>query len=134
MADLDHPDIDPRIVRLLEFLLEHHDLNVRMVRTGHPLGATTPNGRENDHWYFRAIDIDAVDGCAVIDRPIGEAVVRLGRRLVDLPDDLRPASALGPDVWHAALGGGAVTGFRDEPTVNARHHDHLHLGYRRPAC
>lgn len=123
--------MDPRITALLDLLLAHHDLNIPMVRTGHPLGAVTPNGRENDHWFHRAVDIDQVDGEAVADRPLPPSVVRLGQLLVELPSELRPASALGPTEWHAALGGGSVTGFRDEPVVNARHFDHLHLGYRR---
>ncbi len=130
LADLTDPRLDDRLRRLLELLLVDHLLNVRLVATGHQFGPFTPNGQPNDHYYFCAVDIDAVGGLPVAQRPIPAPVVALGRTLSALPQDVRPPSVLGPAEWHAALGGGKLTGFRDEPAVNARHHDHLHLGFR----
>ncbi|MFC7621631.1 NUDIX hydrolase [Microlunatus sp. GCM10028923] len=132
LADLASPKVDARLRRLVEVLLRDHVLDVRTVRTGHPMGPVTPGGRDNDHYFYRAVDLVAVDGRPVAGRPIPEPVVSLGRTLLTLPTELRPTSVLGPAEWHAALGGGRRTGFRDEPAVNARHHDHLHLGYGAP--
>lgn len=132
LADLASAEVDPRLRRLVEVLLRDHVLNVRRVRTGHPLGPVTPGGRDNDHYFYRAVDLAAVDGHPVVARPIAEPVVALGRTLLTLPAALRPTSVLGPGEWHAALGGGRRTGFRDEPVANARHHDHLHLGFAAP--
>ncbi|GAB3749240.1 NUDIX hydrolase [Microlunatus parietis] len=133
LADLASAEVDPRLRRLVEVLLRDHVLDVRRVRTGHPMGPVTPGGRDNDHYFYRAVDLAAVDGRPVAGRPIAEPVVSLGRTLLTLPTELRPTSVLGPAEWHAALGGGQRTGFRDVPAVNARHHDHLHLGYGAPA-
>lgn len=131
LADLASPELDDRLRRLLEVLLVDHELHIRLVKTGHPLGPVPPGGLENGHFYFRAVDIDAVGGEPVVGRPIPDPVVELGWTLLHLPAEVRPDSVLGPSKWHAALGGGSVTGFRDHPQVNARHHDHLHLGFRR---
>lgn len=132
LADLTSAEVDPRLRRLVEVLLRDHLLDVRTVRTGHPMGPVTPAGRDNDHYFYRALDLVAVDGYPVVGRPIAEPVVALGRTLLTLPAALRPTNVLGPGDWHAALGGGRRTGFRDEPVVNARHHDHLHLGFAAP--
>ena len=129
LRDLADPRLDDRLRRLIKLLLVDHRINVRLVATGHPLGPVTPNGRPNDHFHFCAADIDSVGGSPVAQRPIPAPVVDLGRTLLTLPIGVRPSRALGPAEWQAALGGGAITGFRDEPAVNARHHDHLHLGY-----
>lgn len=129
LDDLASPEIDPRVTQLLAALSVDCELHVRLVKTGHPLGPVTPGGRENDHWFYRAVDIDMVDRILVVDEPDGEAMLALGRTLMTLAEPLRPRNILGPDAWHAALGGGGVTGFRDEPAVNARHHDHVHLGF-----
>lgn len=104
---------------------------MELERLAEMLSPVTPGGLENGHFYFRAVDIDAVGGEPVVRRPIPDPVIELGRTLLTLPAEVRPDSVLGPSKWHAALGGGSGTGFRDHPEVNARHHDHLHLGYRR---
>lgn len=102
------------------------------VKTGHPMGPTTPKGTANAHFYFCAADIHAVDDEPVELRPIPTAVVDLGRMIMLLPPKLRPQQVMGPTPWHAALGGSAVTGFRDDDRANAIHHDHLHLGFIPP--
>jgi len=37
---------------------------------------------------------------------------------------------MGPVEWHAALGPGDRTGFRNDRFANSVHHDHLHIGFR----
>lgn len=129
LTDLASSDLDPRIRALVASLLAVGTINLRMIKSGHPLGPVTPGGRANDHWFYRAVDVDSVDGHAVADRPIPAAVVAVGRHILGLPAHLRPDHVMGPSEWHRALGGGVRTGFRDESAASARHADHLHLGF-----
>lgn len=62
---------DHRLRRLLDHLLTDFELTVGLVRTGHPVGPITPSGRPNDHWFYRAVDIEQVNGTEVRVRPNG---------------------------------------------------------------
>lgn len=128
-SDMDSGSLDPRLAQLLALLGQRHHLHVTMIRTGHLMGPISPGGRENDHWYFRAADIDVVDGIAVVIDPAAIGTLKLGHLLMGLSGPVRPTRVMGPGQWHDALGAGDRTGFRDEPFANRIHHDHLHLGF-----
>jgi hypothetical protein len=127
--DLMSGHVDARILALLDMLTDRFDIRVTMIKTGHPLGASTPGGRENDHFFYRAFDIDAVDGVPLGEQPDAPSVVAVGELLMALTGDERPARVLGPAAWLAALGPGDRTGFRDDAFATGIHADHLHIGF-----
>ena len=127
MSDVGSGLVDDRIMALIEQLSRDHELFVTLIKTGHPMGPVSPAGVENSHHFYRAIDIGEVDGAAVVDRPIADPVLALGRTLMHLTDG-RPDSVMGPAQWLAALGRGNRIGFRDDEHAVRRHTDHLHLG------
>lgn len=99
-----------------------------LIKTSHPMGPVSPGGVGNSHHFYRAVDIGEVDGAAVVDRPIADAVLALGRTLMRLTDG-RSDSVMGPAEWLAALGPGDRIGFRDDEHAVRSHTDHLHLGF-----
>ncbi len=80
-ADLESGLVDPRLVGVLRALVEAHTIEVSTIRTGHPMGPTTPNGRPNPHYYGRAADVTAVDGKPVRGNGADPDVVHVGRIL-----------------------------------------------------
>jgi len=127
-ADLDSGLVHPRILALLSTLATRHALSIRTIKTGHPMGPTSPAGRVNDHFFYRAADLDAVDGVPVSDDPVAPGLLDLGRMLMALPPDDRAARVMGPEPWLRALGPGDRTGFREDALACRTHTDHLHLG------
>ncbi len=132
-ADLASGLVDSRLVEVLAGLLASHRLRIEMIKTGHPLGPRSRAGVENSHYFYRAADIYAVNGQRVSDRPVPAAVIEAGRWLMALPAGARVTTVMGPAPWHAALGAGDRSGFRDDGFANRVHHDHIHLAMARPA-
>lgn len=124
--------VDRRLVKVLADLVGHHRVRVVMIKTGHPMGPRSPAGVENSHYFYRAVDIDAVDDQLVARRPVPAPVVDVGRLLMMRRPEDRIDTVMGPAAWHQALGSGDRTGFRDDDFANRIHHDHLHLGVARP--
>lgn len=128
-SDVDSGSLDTRLAQLLVLLGQRHHVHVTMIRTGHPMGPVSPGGRENDHWYFRAADIDIIDGIPLATDPVAMGTLNVGHLLMGLSGPIRLTRVMGPGLWHEALGAGDRTGFRNEPFANRIHHDHLDLGY-----
>lgn len=139
MANVDapaavHEDIgsgclDERLVAVLAALTEHHVVRVSVIKTGHRMGSHSPAGRENDHFFYRAADITAVDSVEIATDPDAAAVVEVGRYLMSLQGNARPARVMGPAAWLAALGDGDRRGFREDEFATSIHADHLHIGF-----
>lgn len=117
------------LVWLLLHLAEEHRIRISLIKTAHPLGPRTPGGKENDHFFYRAVDITHVDGPAVLNQPTAAGLVAIGRLLIAAELPMRPARVMGPEPWQRALGPGDRTGFRSDEFANRIHADHLHLGF-----
>ncbi len=130
-TDLEHATADPRLVRILLALVERHVVEVSTIKTGHPMGPITPNGRPNPHYYGRAADITAVDGKPVRGNGADPDLVDVGRILRGIPPDRRPDEIMGPAAWQGALGYPKRAGFISDPVRDERHSDHLHVGFHR---
>ncbi len=128
-ADLESGLVDPRLVGVLRALVEAHTIEVSTIRTGHPMGPTTPNGRPNPHYYGRAADVTAVDGKPVRGNGADVDVVHVGRILRGIPPDRRPDEIMGPGEWQDALGYPRHAGFISDLVRDERHADHLHVGF-----
>jgi hypothetical protein len=131
-SDLESDQASPALICLLASAVERFALEVRTIKTSHPMGPISPAGRLNSHYFYCAADIYAVDGQDVGARPIPKSIVRFGRWLMSLDEALRPSTVMGPGAWHAALGPGDRRAFRDDSFANKIHHDHLHLGVDLP--
>lgn len=129
LADLASGRVDDRLIGVLMNLSQHHRVHVTMIKTGHPMGPYSPAGRENDHFFYRAADVAAIDGTPIETDPVADGAVAVGNMLIQLHGVGRPARVMGPAAWHAALGDGDRTGFRNDDFANAIHHDHLHIGF-----
>lgn len=128
-ADLESGRVHAPLVALLARLIERHQIRVSTIKTGHPMGPLSPGGRENDHYFYRAVDITAVDGVSVADDSTSAGVLTVGQILTELRGADRPARVMGPTEWQRALGSGDRTGFRSDDFANAIHRDHLHIGF-----
>ena len=128
-AELASGRVDERLVAVLAALTARHSIRVSVIKTGHPMGSQSPAGRENDHYFFRAADITAMDGVAIGKDPEAAVIVEVGRYLMSLKGNARPARVMGPARWLAALGDGNRTGFRDDAFAVQIHADHLHIGF-----
>ncbi len=93
------------------------------------MGPVTPGGLVNSHYYYRAVDIVAVDGNPIAGHATDSAIVDVGRIVRHLPPQERPDHIYGPVEWHAALGYSSREGFRCDPFHNKIHADHLHLSF-----
>lgn len=127
--DLASGQVDKRLVALLAALAERHAVRVSVVKTGHPMGSHSPAGRENDHFFFRAADITAIDGVSIGVRPTASGAVAVGTYLMALEGEARPTRVMGPSQWLEALGSGDRGGFREDEFACRIHADHLHLGF-----
>jgi hypothetical protein len=121
--------VDARLVYVLWILLQKHRISVSMIKTGHPLGPTTPGGYPNSHYYYRAIDITAVDDVPILHHGASLFIVDIGRMLRKLLCQQRPDCIFGPAEWQDALGYPATTGFKNDDFHNRIHTDHLHLSF-----
>ncbi len=130
-ADWSSGEIDGRLVDCLQRLAEVFTLEISTIKTGHPMGAISPAGKENDHFFYRAADIVTVNSIPLLDNPRSDEWLRFGRQLAALPRQIRPDRIYGPTEWHAALGIAPECGFISDPFHDKIHIDHLHLGYAR---
>ena len=130
-ADLERGGVDPRLVAALLASVDGREIEVLTIRTGHPMGPTTPNGRPNPHHHGRAADIAAVDGKPVRGDGADPGPLDVGRVLRGMPPDRRPDEIMGPGEWQGALGYPARAGFISDQVRDGRHSDHLHVGFRR---
>ena len=128
-ADLESGEVDGRLVSLLTALTQRFRICVSLIKTGHPMGPRSASGRENDHFFYRAFDVVAVDDVPLLEQPDSPSAVGVGNYLIDLVGDKRPARVMGPAAWLAALGPGDRTGFRDDEFATSVHSDHLHIGF-----
>lgn len=118
--------VDPVLVAVLAAALEDFALDVRMIRTGHPMGPATPAGRRNAHaWGCAADVVYAVDGAEVATRPVPVPVVRFGSWLWRHRGQLRVV--MGPAAWHGHVVDAVGPPFRDDAVANQRHADHVHV-------
>jgi hypothetical protein len=116
-GDVAEGRIDPRVLQVLLFLAERHDLgSVGPLITGHSYfvaGTTTPS----NHSFGRAVDISVIDGQAVsVYNPAARDAMEI---VLTLPASLLPDELGGPWLLHHA-------GVR---TFTKDHHDHIHIGW-----
>jgi hypothetical protein len=116
-GDVAEGRVDPRVLQVLLFLAERHDLgSVGPLITGHSYfvaGTTTPS----NHAFGRAVDISVIDGQAVsIANP---AALDAMEMVLTLPPPYLPDELGGP--W-----------LLDHPPVRVftrDHGDHIHIGW-----
>jgi hypothetical protein len=128
-ADLEGGKVDARLIHVLWVLAGKHSLEVGIIKTGHPLGPRSRAGKENSHYYYRALDILAVDDKPVSSNPADPDIVDVGRILRELAPGERPDRIYGPAEWYAALNYPAAEGFISDAFHNRIHADHLHIGF-----
>jgi hypothetical protein len=118
VGDVAEGRVDPRVLQVLLWLAERHDLgSVGPLISGHSYfvaGTTTPS----HHAFGRAVDISVIDGQAV---SIYNAAARDAMEMV-----LSPRPPLPPD----ELGGPWLLSHPSSVAVFTRDHgDHLHIGW-----
>jgi len=128
-ADLESGRVDARLVAALTALARGHTIEVSKIKTGHPMGPTSPNGVVNSHYDYRAADIVAVAGHPIAGHATNPAVLGVGRVLRGLSPQERPDRIYGPATWHTTLRYPADTGFVSDAFHDHIHADHLHLGF-----
>lgn len=116
-GDVAEGRVDPRVLQVLLFLAERHELgSVGPLITGHSYfvaGTTTPS----NHAFGRAVDISVIDGQPVsIANP---AALDAMEMILTLPPPLLPDELGGPWLLYHPL----VTVFTRD------HGDHLHIGW-----
>jgi hypothetical protein len=109
--------IDPRVLEVLLFLAERHDLNwVGPLVTGHSYyvrGTTRPS----NHAFGRAVDISVIDGVSVsIANPAALDAMEL---VISLPPPFLPDELGGPWLLHNP----------SVRTFTKDHGDHVHIGW-----
>jgi len=85
--DVAHGVADRRLVKLLAWIAERHQIVVRVIKTGHPRFVTGTH-KVSNHWYGRAASISEVDGQAVA--PGSASAAALWDQLQAAPKALRP--------------------------------------------
>jgi hypothetical protein len=128
-SDLASGNVNEHVLSLLAALTERFRISVSLIKTGHPVGSHAPSGRENDHYFYRAFDVIAVDDVSIAEYPDAASAVAVGNYLLQLAGDARPARVMGPSAWLSALGPGDRTGFRDDEFATAIDTDHVHIGF-----
>lgn len=122
IADLTNPQMDPRVIAVLEALAQAHAFNIIVVRTGHSMcvgGGNSLPCRVSNHYVYRAVDIGPVDGARVSSSNSGaHAIVRW---LASLQGPLRPTEVGSP--WALGYPGHFTDRF---------HQSHIHIGYDTP--
>jgi hypothetical protein len=116
-GDMAEGRVDPRVLQVLLFLAERHDLgSVGPLITGHSYfvaGTTTPS----NHAFGRAVDISVIDGQPV--SVYNQAARDAMEMILTLPPPLLPDELGGP--W--LLSHPSVSVFTRD------HGDHLHIGW-----
>lgn len=117
VGDVAEGRVDPRVLQVLLFLAERHDLgSVGPLITGHSYfvaGTTTPS----NHAFGRAVDISVIDGQPVsVYNPAARDAMEM---VLTLPPPLLPDELGGP--W--LLSHPSVSVFTRD------HGDHLHIGW-----
>ena len=117
VGDVAEGRVDPRVLRVLLFLAERHDLgSVGPLISGHSYfvaGTTSPS----NHAFGRAVDISVIDGRAVsVYNPAARDAMEM---VLTLPPPLLPDELGGP--W--LLSHPSVSVFTRD------HGDHLHIGW-----
>jgi hypothetical protein len=117
VGDVAEGRVDPRVLQMLLFLAERHDLgSVGPLITGHSYfvaGTTSPS----NHAFGRAVDISVIDGQAVsIYNPAPRDAMEM---VLTLPPSLLPDELGGP--WLLVHPSVAV--------FTRDHGDHLHIGW-----
>jgi hypothetical protein len=113
--DLASGRLDLRVQSILAVIAQSHAVRISCLKTGHSefVKGTT---RVSNHWVWRAVDLDRVDGQPV--SPTSQAARRLVAWLDGLEGPLRPAEVGSPwAIGHAPY-------FTDEG-----HQEHVHIGY-----
>ncbi|HEY2957160.1 MAG TPA: hypothetical protein VGM21_02970 [Actinomycetota bacterium] len=113
--DLASGRLDLRVQSILVVIAQSHAVRISCLKTGHSefVKGTT---RVSNHWVWRAVDLDRVDGQPV--SPTSQAARRLVAWLDGLEGPLRPAEVGSPwAIGHAPY-------FTDEG-----HQEHVHIGY-----
>ena len=115
-ADIRAGHLRPAPLRALLTLAESYDIDVSVVRTGHPRNVFG-TGRLSDHTRMRAFDVWAVNGRTVIDPTTPDALIDGFMRAAARAGAYRVG---GPRL----LGRGGGTYFSDRV-----HRDHLHIAF-----
>lgn len=117
IGDVAEARVDPRLLQVLQFLAEWHDLgSVGPLITGHSYyvaGTTSPS----NHAFGRAVDISVIDGQAV--SVYNPAALDAMEMILTLPPSLLPDELGGP--WLISHPSVAV--------FTRDHGDHLHIGW-----
>jgi hypothetical protein len=113
--DLASGRLDLRVQSLLAVIAQRHTVRISCLRTGHSR-LVKGTARTSNHWVWRAVDLDRVDGQPV--SPTSKPARRLVAWLDGLQGPLRPAEVGSP--WPL----GHEPYFTDEA-----HQQHLHIGY-----
>ena len=118
-GDVEVARTDPRVLRVLLVLAQHHELNrVGPLSSGHSYFVKGTN-RVSNHIPGRAVDIGAIDGVPVsVDNDRAYAAARL---VASLAPPLRPDELGGP--WRIEAAG--IYSFTKD------HGRHLHIGFSR---
>jgi hypothetical protein len=117
-GDVAEGRVDPRVLQVLLYLAERHDLgSVGPLISGHSYyvaGTTSPS----NHAFGRAVDISVIDGQAVsISNPAAHDAMQM---VLTLPPPMLPDELGGP--WLLAHPSSVAVFTRD-------HGDHLHIGW-----
>jgi uncharacterized protein YkwD len=132
VSDLKSGVVDERIVAVLSRIVRDHSIYVSVFKTGHPYGMTLPSelgGGPNSHGSGLAADISMVDGVPVVGQQSSDALLDIGRMLLEIPAEERPDEVIGPPEWTAQLGVSREDGFITDPGFTNSHADHLHIAY-----
>ncbi|GER89808.1 hypothetical protein KDW_39700 [Dictyobacter vulcani] len=129
LADLKSGNVDTRLVFVLLTLAQQHALDISTIKTGHPMEPKTRGGFVNSHYYYRAVDIIAIDGKSIAGHETDPDIVDVGRILRSLSPQDRPDHIFGPAAWHATLRYTSTAGFKNDPFHNQIYADHLHLSF-----
>jgi hypothetical protein len=95
--DIAHGVADRRLVRLLAWIAQRHQIVVSVIKSGHPRYVTGTH-KVSNHWYGRAATISEVDGQAVA--PGSASAAALWDQLQVAPKALRPDEIGAP--WSVA--------------------------------
>lgn len=120
--DITHPQMDRRVLAMMETIAGVHGFAVSVLKTGHSRcigGGDYPGCRESHHYHYRAVDIYRFDDELV--RSTSPVARNLVEWLASLSGPLRPSEVGSP--------------FRiDSPGhfTDAAHQRHVHIGYDGP--
>lgn len=116
--DIASGNVDPRVLEVIAFAASRYTITISTIKTGHPyadsptLDALGYYGFPNAHYFYRAVDISAVNGAPV--SPGNSAAYELAAAIYSnfAPEELGSPWAFGPGSF-----------------VDALHQDHIHVGW-----